>query len=92
MTLKTLIAAAGLAFATIGGATAAQADYHPGRHHDRGGRWHDGGHYRSDYRHDRRWHGGWDRGRHHGWDRRWYGHHRRCWWEWRHHHRVRICR
>lgn len=43
--------------------------------------------------HDRRW----DRDRHRGWDRRRYYHRRYhsrrvCWTEWRHHHRVTVCR
>ena len=29
-------------------------------------------------------------GRHHGWNRG-HGHHRKCWWTWRHHHRVKTC-
>jgi Ni/Co efflux regulator RcnB len=31
---------------------------------------------------------GWNDGKHHGWNNR----HRRCWTEWRHHHKVRRCR
>jgi hypothetical protein len=81
--LKT-IAAAGLLLSTATIATSADAqDYRHGGdrygHHDR-----DRG---RDYnRNDRGRHYGWDRGRH-GWNN-----HRRCWTEWRWHHRVRVCR
>ena len=81
--LKT-IAAAGLLLSTATIATSADAqDYRHGGdrygHHDR-----DRG---------RGWDRGWDRGRHYGWDRGrgWGGYHRRCWTEWRWHHRVRVC-
>ncbi|MDB5686045.1 MAG: hypothetical protein JWR77_634 [Rhizorhabdus sp.] len=45
-------------------------------------------------RHDNGWRDG-DHGRHQGWnrhDRRWNNHHRNCHMEWRHHHKVRVCR
>ena len=76
------IMAAGLLLSTASIATAADAQ---DRHHgDRGSHF------------DRGRHGGWDRGRHYGWDRGrhygWGGYHRRCWTEWRWHHRVRVCR
>jgi hypothetical protein len=41
-------------------------------------------------RHDRGRHTGWERGRHHGWSQHAGRNH--CWTEWRHHHRVRVCR
>jgi hypothetical protein len=48
------------------------------------------------YRGDRDGRPGWNHGRgdHRGDRRGWRGdrHHQRCWTEWRHHHRVRICR
>ncbi|MDB5709713.1 MAG: hypothetical protein JWL96_1783 [Sphingomonas bacterium] len=81
--LKT-IAAAGLLLSTATIATSADAqDYRYGGdrygHHDRD--------------RDRGWDRGNDRGRHYGWDRGrgWGGGHRRCWTEWRWHHRVRVC-
>ena len=84
MKLFKFIAAAGLAVATVAGASAADAQNY--RHH-RGD-----GYQRYDHGYDR----GYDRGRHHGWDRgRHYGwnrHHRRCHVEWRYRHRVTICR
>ena len=81
--LKT-IAAAGLLLSTATIATSADAQ---GRHGDRYG------HHDRDR--GRGWGHGYDRGRHYGWDRGrgWGGgYHRRCWTEWRWHHRVRICR
>jgi len=95
--LKT-IAAAGLLLSTATIATSANAqDY---RYGDRYGRYdHDRGrdYDRDDRGRDHGWdrrHYGWDRGRHYGWDRgRRYGwiNYRRCWTEWRWHHRVRVC-
>jgi Ni/Co efflux regulator RcnB len=74
--LKT-IAAAGLLLSTATIATSADAqDYRHG-----GDRY---GHHDRDR--DRGWDRGYDRGRH-GWNN-----HRRCWTEWRWHHRVRVCR
>ncbi|CAN5537935.1 hypothetical protein BH09PSE4_BH09PSE4_14290 [soil metagenome] len=82
MKMFKLAAAAGLVIASMGVATAADAQQYRGdrsssyRHDDN----------RRDYRESR-----FDRGRHYGWRNN--GHHRvRCWTEWRHHHRVRICR
>lgn len=82
--LKT-IAAAGLLLSTATIATSADAqDY---RHGDRYG------HYDRDR--GRGWDRGYDRGRHYGWVRGrhhgWGNYHRRCWTEWRWHHRVRVC-
>jgi len=77
MKIRNILAAAGLAVAALGASTGATAQTYNGG--DR--------HYDRDdrdHRNDRRD----DRGRHYGWDR----HHQRCWVEWRHHHRVRICR
>jgi Spy/CpxP family protein refolding chaperone len=87
--MKSLFMAVALAVSVTGIGAApdasAQSYGYSGRHHDRD--WRDG-------RHDRR---GWDRRR--GWsDRRHWNrgrngwrNHRRCHWEWRHHHRVRRC-
>jgi opacity protein-like surface antigen len=80
MKLFKIIAAAGLAVATIAGASAADAQNY--RHH-RGD-----GYQRYDHRGDYGRYHRWDRGYHAGWNR----HHRRCHVEWRHHHRVTICR
>jgi hypothetical protein len=63
-----------------------------GDHHDNGGDHHggnwsgQGNHHGSNWSNhgDRGWHGG-----HRGWNNGW---HRHCWWTWRHHHRVRVCR
>ena len=80
--IKTIMAAGLLlSTATIATGAEAQSYRHGDRygHHDRGrdyGRHHGGRGY------------GWDRGRHYGWNR----FHRRCWTEWRWHHRVRVCR
>lgn len=76
MKLSHIMAAAGIALASLGAASGASAQPYQNGRHDR--------HY-DNGRHDdgRRWHGG----------RRWNGHGRnRCHTEWRHHHRVRICR
>ncbi|MEI9927057.1 MAG: hypothetical protein WDN44_04160 [Sphingomonas sp.] len=76
MKIAKIIAAAGLAVAAVAGASSADAQTY--RHH-RGG-------YEHRYdRHVNRGHAGWNRG--HGW-----GHRRICRTEWRHHHRVTICR
>lgn len=72
-----LAAAAGLLLATMSVSTAAQAD--------RGDRWQNGQHNDrrfNDHRGDRR-----DYYRHSN-----YRHDRHCRTEWRHHHRVRVCR
>jgi hypothetical protein len=83
MKITHIAAAAGLVVAALGVSTSANAqDWRGDRDHRE---------YRGDYRgHDRHDGRGYDRdrGRHYGWDR----HHRRCWTEWRHHHRVRVCR
>jgi Spy/CpxP family protein refolding chaperone len=45
------------------------------------------------WRHDRGHHSSWNNGYHHGWNNhRGWNHHRYCRTEWRHHHRVTICR
>ncbi len=76
----THLIAAGIALATLGLGTAATAqDYNRGNDQ----RDHRGDH-RYDHRDDRRYD--------HRDDRRHYGHQPRCHTEWRHHHRVRICR
>ena len=84
MKIRNILAAAGLAVAALGAATSASAqDYNGGnRHNDRS---YD---HRSDRRDDRRDDRRYDHGRHYSWDR----HHRNCWVEWRHHHRVNVCR
>ena len=100
MKLSHIAAAAGLFIASLGVAGTADAQPyhgdrgHSGYHHDdRGDRW-DGdhrGHGNRGWDGDRRGHG--DRGWHgnRGWhDNR--GWQRHCRTEWRHHHRVRICR
>ncbi|MET0307531.1 MAG: hypothetical protein ABW023_02390 [Sphingomonas sp.] len=87
-TLTKIMAAAGIAFATVAAAAPADAQRYRGdryeQRHDRHDRW-DRGHHR-----------GWDRGYHRGWDRgRSYyrgRYHRNCWTEWRHHRRVTVCR
>jgi len=83
MRIAKFILAAGLALATVAGASTASAQ---DRHH-RGDRY--------EQRHDR--YDRYDRGRHHGWDngRRnhgWNRHHRNCRTFWRHHRRVTVCR
>ena len=76
-----LAAAAGLVVAALGVGSSADARDH--RDYRGNGAWHDQG------RHDGYGHRRYD-------DRRWNGHgrrwHQRCWTEWRHHHRVRVCR
>lgn len=100
MKLRTLLAAAGLAIAAMGASSGAQAQaYDGGPRHDNGrhvDRDHDNGrrggpeHNREFRRGDNRgYHRGDDRGHHRGYDRRGS---RRCWTEYRHHQRVRICR
>lgn len=71
-----------LAMAVTGIGMTATAEAHPRDHH----RWEhrDRDHHR--YRDYRRY----DRPRH--WSNRGYRDHRRCWTEWRHHRRVRVCR
>ena len=91
MSFKTIFAAIGLTVAALGASSAAQARDH----------WDDrrGGHERrwdheSRWDHDRRWDNDrrWDHDRRWKRDRNW-GHHRvRCWAEWHHHRRVRVCR
>ncbi|WP_231639303.1 hypothetical protein [Sphingomonas profundi] len=82
MNIRIALAAAGLVLASLGATTGAEARPHR-----------DDGYHRDHGRHH-----GWDRGRR-GWNDRRYGHHagyyrpaRHCWTEWRHHHRVRVCR
>ena len=80
MKLTTLLAA-GLMAATVGAPGVASAQVYGGHgHYDRDYR-----EYRGD-RHDR-----YDR-RDYGYRHGGYRHGPRCWTEWRHHHRVRICR
>jgi hypothetical protein len=87
MKMSHIAAAAGLFVASLGVATSADAQpYRGDRHHqvdrDRGDRY-EGNRHRGDrWNHDRR-------GRGYA-----YGHnnHRRCWTEWRHHRRIRVCR
>ncbi len=76
MKIANIFVAAGLAVSALGVATAADARD-----------WNNNGRPDSVDRHhqqDRRW----DNGNHRGWNK----HHVRCHTEWRHHHRVRICR
>ncbi|MBA3898252.1 MAG: hypothetical protein H0X36_14205 [Sphingomonadaceae bacterium] len=87
--------AAGLLFAGLGVTTTASAQSNDGRdgysqRDDRGDyRRDDQRDYRGDRRDDRRdWRDHRDNGWHNGWNRN----HRRCWVEWRHHRRVRVCR
>jgi hypothetical protein len=85
MKLTHMFAAVGIAVAALGASAPAQArdNWHDSRYdqrRDHDGRWDN----------ERRWHRD-DRGRNRGW----YGngrHQRHCWMEWRHHHRVRVCR
>lgn len=79
MKITHILAAAGLAITALGAAAPASAqNWRDHRGDDRG---------RYDRHDDRGRHNGWDRGRGHGWN-----HGPRCHTEWRHHHRVRICR
>ena len=78
MKLTKIIAAAGLMAASLGASAGADAQRYNG---DR-----DHGRYEHRDNGDRRY-GSHDRGHHYGRD-----HHQRCRTEWRHHHRVRICR
>ena len=76
MKIRAMFAAAGLVIAAMGVSTAADARPHDG--------WRDG----------RGWH---DNGRHRGWENRRGGYRnhyrgRRCWTEYRHHRRIRVCR
>jgi hypothetical protein len=84
MKIRNILAAAGLAVAALGAATSASAQTYNGgdRHYDRS---YD---HRSDRRYDRHEDRRYERTRSYGWDR----HHRHCWVEWRHHHRVTVCR
>ncbi|WCM26125.1 hypothetical protein NDN01_19240 [Sphingomonas sp. QA11] len=89
MKISIMLAAAGLAVASMGVSTAAVAQ---NRNHDRDG-YRDGHRDRGGYR-DRRHY---DRGRHNGYDRRHYGRrhygwNRHCRTIWRYGHRVRVCR
>ena len=83
MKITRMLAAAGLVVASLGVATVADAKDHGRGHEYREDRGHDDRGY--DRRHDRH-----DNGNHYGW-RNGRGHHR-CYTEWRHHHRVRVCR
>lgn len=81
MTISRIIAAAGLLAAAICASASADAqryggDRDRGRYEQRDNRGDRGHHYGRN-----------DRGRHYGRDRQ-----QRCRTEWRHHHRVRICR
>lgn len=80
MKIRNILATAGLAIAALGVSTAASAQTHNGndRHYD----------HRQERHEVRRVDRHYDNGRHYGWDR----HHRHCRVEWRHHHRVKICR
>ena len=84
MKIRNALAAVGLLVSAVTVAGTAQAqDYRGYRHgHDR----RDYREYR-DYRHDHGGHYGWDRGRRYG-----YGGYHRCWVEYRHHRRYRVCR
>ena len=83
MRMSHIAAAVGLLLTSLGMATSADAQPYQGE------RWHQGerGHHGERGRGER-WHGG-DHRRgyrgHVGWRRH-------CWIEWRHHHRVRVCR
>lgn len=93
MKIKHMIAAAGLAVAALGMSAGANAQtrHDGGWQHDRGqdSRSRDGYHRDDRGRYDDRRHYGRhdDRGRRYA-----YGHHVRCHTEWRHHHRIRVCR
>lgn len=76
MKIRTIFAAAGLVIAAMGVSGSADARPHDGWRGDRGG-WH--GNHRG-WNNDRRYRG------------RGYGYGRRCWTEWRHHRRIRVCR
>jgi hypothetical protein len=87
MKIARMLAAASLVVASLGVATAADAQNYGGNdrtynqdHRNNGDR--------RDQRNDRGDRYQNDRGRHTGWNRN----HRRCHTEWRHHHRMRICR
>jgi hypothetical protein len=90
MKMSRIAAIGGLFVAALGLGTAAEA-------RPDGPRWDNGRHYGRQY--DRGHHYGHDRG--YGYDRGNYrrgprygfnGPRHRCWTEWRHHHRVRVCR
>ncbi|RZM02412.1 MAG: hypothetical protein EOP68_21130 [Sphingomonas sp.] len=83
MSLRNLAAALGLVIATVGAGSAADAqpDRRDGYHRDgQDRRYNDNGRHRG-------WNNDRGRGRGHGWNNQ-----RRCWTEWRHHRRVRVCR
>jgi hypothetical protein len=87
MKMPRLFVAAGLVVAALGVSTSANAQrYDNNRQIDqrdhRADRRDDNGRRYDNARRDYRG----DRGRRYGWN------HRRCWTEWRHHHRVRRCR
>ncbi|MFA6117542.1 MAG: hypothetical protein WC729_26360 [Sphingomonas sp.] len=94
MKITTLLAAAGIAVASMGVSTSATAQSWG---HDRdsyrdGDRDRDGYRNRDGYRDRDRYR---DRGRHYGYDRRHYGwnrHRNHCRTIWRYGHRVRVCR
>jgi len=88
MKIRNILATAGLAIAVLGVSTSASAQNYNGgdRHYDRS--YDHRSDRRDDRRDDRRGDRRYDHGRHYGWDR----HHRNCRVEWRHHHRVNICR
>lgn len=77
MRMSHIAAAAGLFVASLGIATSADAQPH------RGDRYH-----QADRHHGPGWNRDRGRGRGHAYG---YGH-RRCWTEWRHHRRIRVCR
>ena len=102
MNLRELIPSLCIAGAMVGAAVPAGAYPYGDHWRDRGayqGGWRDGrggydGYYRSGWHGDRDGYDGYYRS---GWrdDRGWRGsrrHHGDCWMEWRHHHRVRVCR
>jgi hypothetical protein len=94
MKMPRLFVAAGLVVAALGVSTSANAQRYDNNpqidQRDHSGDRRDNGANRRDdngrrYDNARRDYRG-DRGRRYGWN------HRRCWTEWRHHHRVRRCR
>jgi len=82
MKMSHIAAAAGLFVASLGVATSADAQPYRGDRHQQVDRHHGDRHRGPGWNND---HG---RGRGHA-----YGHNRRrCWTEWRHHRRIRVCR